>query len=112
MFFSYWIWHYSQGFRELFVLFRNFLQFITHFFSVKEFASTLLYPLPFSKESQLKGLSFLTRPVGFLIKLFFIILGSASYLLVFAFSIFCFFIWAILPIVFCLLLIGCLKQIF
>ena len=114
MFFSYWIWHYSEGFKELWILSRNFLNFIAHFFSIQVFFSTLFRPLPPSNYPKVQNslvVKTFTRFVGFFMKLVVIFAGLIFLLTASLFFALLFVFWAFLPIIFCLLLIGCLKQI-
>lgn len=102
-------WHYTRGFMEVILLFKNFSWFIWNFFSVKVLFKTLFYPFKrldiksrgFNPEAFFESLATntLMRLLGFVLRSFFIILGIVTLIAFFLFSIIFIFVWTILPFV-------------
>jgi|SRR3989344_2581249 len=110
IFFAYLKWHYGKGLRELFGVTKNFLWFITHFFSFKLLLKTLLSPWrrlgePYNGGFDLKAfastfiINILMRLVGFFLKAIVLLVGLFSYLFVLSFFLSVLLIWLLTPAV-------------
>jgi len=109
-FWAYAKWHYGRGLRELFEVAKNFLWFVTNFFSFKLLLKTLFAPWKRLGEHYGGGLDLeafastvvvngLMRVVGFFTKTLVLIVGLVSYVLVLIFSGFIFIIWILAPVI-------------
>ena len=118
--FSYFIWHYTRALAELFVISRDFLWFVYHFFSISILSRSLLSPWQRLDERYKKGfrigatletfiLNTLMRIVGFLIRSFVILVGLATLALVFVVEIAFFLSWILLPIIIAVLLVSGIR---
>ncbi|MES2409443.1 MAG: hypothetical protein V4509_04060 [Patescibacteria group bacterium] len=119
---SYFIWHYTEAFKEIYILFRNFLEFIYHFFSIKVLSKTLFSPWRKLNETYKKGWSlnaffetfvvnFIMRIVGFFVRLSIITAGIVCLLIMIVTEIFIFALWTVLPGIITLLFISSLKLL-
>ncbi len=106
----YFKWHYSKGFAELINTIKNFLWFISHFFSIKLLLKTLFAPWRRMGESYGDGFNLeafasafivnsLMRIVGFVTRAIIIFVGLVSYTIVLVFGLSIVFIWLFLPII-------------
>lgn len=106
LFFAYLKWHYNQGLKEFFIVARNFLWFVTNFFSFKLLIYTLFTPWKRLNEIYQGNLdsrissfivNFLMRGVGFVTRTIILLIGFSSYFIV-ALFIFCLFVvWFLAP---------------
>jgi hypothetical protein len=101
-------WHYGRGTSETFSVFKNFLFFIPRFFSIKVLFETLFSPFQRLKENYAGGLNpgqfaevivvnLIMRIFGFIVRSFIIMLGVATFIIVFFVEIVLFIIWITLP---------------
>lgn len=106
--FSYLGWHYTLAFLDLFQIYRNFLWFIYHFFSLPVLGRTLLAPWrrlgeDYPSHLDLGGtlatlfINSLMRLVGFLIRSAVLIFGSLIWLAAALLGSLVFFGWLVLP---------------
>lgn len=102
-------WHYTLAWRDLFSIYRNFLWFVWHFFSVGPLFSTLLSPWRRLGEEYRGGfdlgaivsvwlVNILMRSVGFIFRSLMIVFALAAWLLVFAAGLVFIFLWPFLPL--------------
>lgn len=109
-FLAYLKWHYGRGLREILGVAGNFLWFTAHFFSFKLLLKTLVAPWKRLGENYNGGFDLeafasafivnsLMRIVGFFTRTVVLLLGLASYILVFIFSLAIFIIWVLAPAV-------------
>jgi hypothetical protein len=114
-FLAYVKWHYGEGLREFFGVARNFLWFVTNFFSFKLLLKTLFAPWRRMGENYEGGFDLaayastfivntLMRVVGFLTKIVVLLIGLVSYILVLVFSFFLSVIWIFAPAI----ILGCI----
>ncbi|MDB5204625.1 MAG: hypothetical protein JWP09_653 [Candidatus Taylorbacteria bacterium] len=119
---SYFIWHYTQAFKDIFNLFRNFAWFVYHFFSIKVLSKTLFSPWRKLNESYEKGwnlnaffetlvVNFIMRIVGFLVRLFIILTGIISLAFVSIVGATVFIAWIFLPFIITLLFVSSLRLL-
>ncbi len=100
-------WHYSYAFIDLKNLIENFISFIYNFFSIHLLLGSLFSPWRrFSdgygrQEPIFETLIFNTimRVVGVFVRLFFVVLGCFSLVLIICISIIVFIVWSLLPFV-------------
>lgn len=107
--FNYFIWHYSQAFKSLFVLYRNFFQFSFNFFSLSLMFRTWLSPWRrldvdyqgniFNAGQWLETfiVNILMRFVGFLVRTIIIIVGLSALILLSLLFPLVLLAWLILP---------------
>ena len=109
-FLAYIKWHYGQGLQEFLDVTKNFLWFITHFFSFKLLLKTLFLPwkrlgenyeggFDLSAWVSAKIVNLLMRAVGLVTKMVVLILGLLSCIVVLVFSFFVFVIWFLAPVI-------------
>ncbi len=119
---SYFIWHYTQAFKDIFYLFKNFAWFVYHFFSIKVLSKTLFSPWRKLNESYEKGwnfsaffetftVNFIMRIVGFLIRLFIILAGVICLIIVSITGAVVFVVWVFLPFIITLLFVSSLRLL-
>ncbi len=103
------IWHYTKAYVEIIRLFRDFIWFILHLFSVKDLSRTIFYPWQRLGEPYQGGFNIsawfsafvvntLMRLVGFVVKSFVILIGISLAILVGLISIVFIVFWTIVPI--------------
>lgn len=107
--FNYLWWHYTLAWRDLGLIYRNFLWFTYHFFSLPVLARTLFapwkrlgesYPTHFDLAATLSTLliNSLMRIVGFLFRSVMLIVGVAVWGAVFSLGLLVFVLWLVLPV--------------
>ncbi|OQA93291.1 MAG: Negative regulator of genetic competence ClpC/MecB [Microgenomates group bacterium ADurb.Bin219] len=105
---TYLYWHYLYAPRKLFFVWHNFLQFVGHFFSLKELAANIFAPWKrltlekdrgFDLERYLNVLSFnfVSRLMGTFSRLILIILGLVSLVIIAALFLPAWVLWFFLP---------------
>ena len=108
--FSYFKWHYSQSLKDAVSIWRNFLVFFYHFFSIGILARTFFKPWRKMKEHYGGGLdmanlfeSFIVnsvlRIVGMVLRSFIIILGTAVEIFAFFSGIILIILWFFTPLI-------------
>lgn len=119
---SYFIWHYSQAFRDIYYLYKNFIWFIYHFFSIKVLTKTLFSPWRKLNEAYRGGWSLnaffetfavniIMRIVGFFVRLSIIVIGVMCLAVTFISEIVTFFLWLFLPAIISLLFVSSLRLL-
>lgn len=119
---SYFIWHYTQAFKDIYDLFKDFTSFIYHFFSIKILSKTLFSPWRKLSESYKKGWSlnaffetlvvnFIMRIVGFFIRLSIIVAGLICLVVTVIIELVTFVLWLFLPAIITLLFISSLRLL-
>lgn len=113
---SYLIWHYTVAWRDLARLYRNFAWFLWNFFSIRLLAGTLFSPWKRLHEASNKStggflgsfiLNTLMRFIGLFARLFTILTGCASLLLLSLGFVAFLLLWLFLPaLVFIFLVSG------
>lgn len=119
----YIIWHYSIAFRDIFRVWKNFLWFIFHFFSVGIILKTFISP--WRRLSEEKGKIFeprqffsalaintLMRIVGVFIRTVMLIVAFTAIVLVFIAGILFFVFWAFAPFLIFATIINGTRQLF
>lgn len=120
--FSYFIWHYTQAFRDIFNHIRNFLWFVYHFFSVKVLVKTLFSPWRKLSEQYQKGFNIsrlletfvvnvIMRIVGFFIRLLVIMVGIVALIFVIVAGCISIVLWAVLPFIIILFFVSSLRLL-
>jgi hypothetical protein len=114
-------WHYADGLKGFFYIWRNFFLFFSNLFSIPTLLRTLFsgwhrikekYPKSFDIEAFFSALAINIIMIifGFVVKIFFIILGIFSLVLVGVVGLILLVKWLALPfIVIALLLLGVVK---
>lgn len=119
---SYFKWHYTIGFVDLFGLIRNFLWFFYHFFSIPVLTRTLFSPWERQGERYKKGfdvegifetfiINFIMRVVGFVIRSIVIVAGLAVLITVFSLGVIAVVIWPLIPVGVVILFVSGLRLL-
>lgn len=101
-------WHYTQGVKDLFNIFKTFVWFVPSFFSVDTLLKTLFSPFQRLSENYRGGLDIedfmsvlivnvVMRLVGFFARSVIIFFGIFTFLFTIIFGIFSIFVWLLLP---------------
>ncbi len=119
----YLLWHYTRAFYDLFHVWRNFLWFVVHFFSLPQLVGSWF--APFKRMTEGRGeawnledlagyiiIGFLSRIIGGLIRTIFIVLGIASLSLVIVLGMATFLLWVIAPAGIVVLITGGISALF
>jgi len=108
---DYFLWHYSQGVKDILLLWKNLLWFITSFFSLPILARNLLAPWHALEEKKTKGgiiisdilsrlaINTIMRLVGLLIRSVFLCIGLFFYLVLLLVGPFLLLFWLFLPFI-------------
>lgn len=108
---TYFKWHYSRGIKEFFLILKNFLWFIAHFFSFELLTKTLFKPWKrmgeryggdrFNLENIASTfiVNSLMRIVGFITRSTILFIGILSYLAILVIGSVIFIIWIFAPLV-------------
>ncbi|MSU56101.1 MAG: hypothetical protein EXS51_02220 [Candidatus Taylorbacteria bacterium] len=105
--FSYLLWHYTTAWSDIMRLYRNIAWFLWNFFSVRLLLGTLLSPWHRLHEGSKKSaggflgnfiINLLLRFIGFFARLFVILTGLVSVILLSVFFIFFSVIWPFMPL--------------
>ncbi|MEK7650321.1 MAG: hypothetical protein AAB364_00370 [Patescibacteria group bacterium] len=121
--FEYLWWHYTLAWRDLVVIWGNYLWFIYHFFSISVLARTLLapwkrlgevYPARFNLGATLATffINSLMRLVGAVIRIIMLVFGGLVYLLVILLGSVTLILWLVLPLIIILALVLGLALLF
>lgn len=108
--FNYLAWHYTLAWRELVTIYRNWLWFISNFFSISLVSRTLIapwrrlgeaYPTHFNPSGFFASLviNSLMRVVGLIIRLVMLASGLAAWLFFGLFGLTIFLVWLFLPLI-------------
>lgn len=117
---SYFFWHYTKAYKELFLLTRNILWFVLHLFSIRELLQTFFQPWQRLGERYRGGfnvsawfesfvVNMIMRLVGIAIRTIMIVLGVGSFLFVLGASVVLFFVWTLLPLILLFLFVTTIK---
>lgn len=120
--FSYFVWHYSQAFRDIYNLFKNFVWFVYHFFSIKILLKTLLSPWrkltePYKGGWDLGALfetfvvNTIMRAVGVLVRISIILVGLISIVVVCLAGLLSIVVWMCMPFIIMLLFVSSLRLL-
>jgi len=102
-------WHYTQGVKDLFNIFKTFIWFVPSFFSIDTLLKTLLAPFQRLSEHYRGGLDIedfmsvfvvnvVMRFVGLFARSVIIFFGIFSFLFTLIFGIVSIFVWLLLPV--------------
>lgn len=119
----YLLWHYTRAFYDLFHVWRNFLWFVIHFFSLPQLVRNWFSPFKRITEGRgeawniedLAGyiiIGLLSRMIGGLIRTIYIGLGLISLGLVVILGLSTFLVWAVAPAGIVVLLAGGISGLF
>jgi hypothetical protein len=106
----YFLWHYSRAFVEIFHVWKNFLWFTLHFFSIGQLLRSWFAPWKRITEDRgetwnledLAGfllIGLISRVIGFIIRSAVIFVGLVSLLVVFLGGITTYLFWIIAPVI-------------
>jgi hypothetical protein len=120
---SYFAWHYGRAFVDMFHIWMNFLWFVFNFFSISALIDTFFDPWKRMGESYPKGfdisgvimtlmVNLLMRAVGIMVRLIVLCIGLAFAAIIFSTGIIIGILWALMPVVFAMLVIISLHLIF
>ncbi len=120
LFFYYLTWHYTSALHDFYALWRTLLWFSLNYFSVRVLIKTIYKPFSHLTESnyiykKVKEPMFLILVkgfFGFLVRLFTIILGLISWVLIFTFGIVALAVWLALPALIIFFFITGLTAVF
>ncbi len=110
IFHDYFVWHYSRAFKELFGLWKNFLWFVTHFFSLPQLTRTFFAPFKRIQERRKRGfdiedwlgvflVNIISRLIGALLRSVLITVGLLCWLLTALVGGMIFLLWVVLPVI-------------
>lgn len=110
IFIQYFVWHFFDAARKIINAWRNFLLFNLHYFSISLLIRTLFsywhkYRWSYGKRFDLKIYletffsNFLSRFIGMVIRIFFIVTGFLIEIFIFFFGLIILLIWFALPII-------------
>ncbi len=113
---QYFLWHYGQAYSDMLNIWKNFLWFVSYFFSLKILLSTLFQPWKRMGEDYPRGfdpsvlfqvfiVNTLMRVVGFFVRVIIITFGVISLFTVFVLGIAGFFLWTVMPVFLVVLLV-------
>lgn len=114
-------WHYTLGIRNLLGLWRNFVEFVFNFFSIKLLLKTLLAPFQRLEEHYSGGLdlenyfsvlfiNILMRIIGFVLRAVVIFAGMVFSVATLIFGAIAFIIWLMLPLILVFILVTSLNA--
>ncbi len=106
----FWRWYYEEALRNVLVAWRNFIIFALNYFSIPLLFKTLLAPwrrditkkprgLDLKKLFEYLAFNAISRGVGFVVRLFTIIIGIVYLFLTIVFGAIFFILWIILPLI-------------
>jgi len=104
----YLLWHYTTAFREILHVWKNFMWFVTHFFSLPQLLRSYFSPWKRITEARGQTLSFedlagfiiinlISRLIGMFLRTSIIILGVTALLLLSVSLLFFYFFWLFAP---------------
>ncbi len=113
----YLLWHYTSAFGEIFHIWKNFLWFVTNFFSLPQLTKS--YFAPFKRMTEERGNSFnfedlagfiiinlISRLIGMLMRTVIIVIGVTSLLVLSVGIVLTYIFWVTAPII----IVGCLYY--
>jgi hypothetical protein len=106
---DYFIWHYSSAIKEVFHIWKNFLWFVIHLFSIPQLIKTWASPWKRVHEERTRAwnledfvgslfIGLLSRLVGFLIRTIFILVGSLFFIITIILGFLLILTWFVLPV--------------
>ncbi len=106
---DYFFWHYSTAFREGFIVWKNFLWFLSQFFSLGLLLRTLFSPWRRIREYYSRGfdpkqyfevlvINLMMRFIGFIIRIVTIFIGLLVELMAIIAGAFAFIVWLLFPL--------------
>ena len=119
---EYFWWHYTKAIGEIFDMWKNFLWFLSHYFSIRIFLKTLAAPMWRLQEKGGRGfrpeewaqnflMNIMMRIVGFFARSFMLIIGFSVLTLTFVSLPFVMILWLALPALVPVLFFGGLIMI-
>lgn len=120
---SYLLWHYTVAFKDIVHVSKNFLFFVSNFFSIRTLLSSLFAPWERLGEEHHKGegiggfastlvVNTIMRIVGFCMRIVLITIGTFCYVLTVILSIVSIVLWPLLPFVVILLFVFGTNNLF
>ena len=120
---NYFVWHYTRAWWELWGVWRNYIWFVTHFFSIPQLMRSWLSP--FKRITEGRGdkwstedfaayiiVNILSRVVGAIVRTVVIAIGLIALLVTIAVGFFIYTVWMILPLIIIGLVGGGLSLFF
>lgn len=108
--YDYLLWHYTRAWRELFHIWRNYLWFVVHVFSIPELTRSLL--TPFKRITEKRGsvfdleafasyvvINILSRVIGAIVRTAIIVVGLIALLVTVGVGVVIYIVWVLLPII-------------
>lgn len=123
LFGSYFLWHYTAAFRELYTHVKNSLWFFYHFFSLPVLVKTFFQPWKRMEERYPKGLDVggiastfiintMMRAIGVIMRVFLIAIAVIFIAIVFCLGVASFFVWFAIPWLTLIVLISGARLLF
>ncbi|MFT7507435.1 MAG: hypothetical protein ACI92I_000585 [Acidimicrobiales bacterium] len=120
---SYFLWHYTVAFRQIFIVWTHLLWYVAHLFSLGVLLRTLLSPWKRMNERYTGGfsverffevfvLNILSRFVGCCVKVPLIMVGSLTLLLMSFGLVFFYVCWILLPVIIGALFVTGISYIY
>lgn len=121
--YSYFVWHYSTAYKEIYGICRNLLWFVSHLFSLKVLSKTLFSPWHQLGEKYRGGFDLnsffsslvvntIMRLIGFLVRGMVIIFGLFFCLLTIIASLILFIFWTLFPFIQLFFFVSSFKLLF
>lgn len=110
----YFLWHYTEAYKELFSVCKNLIWFVVHFFSIPQLFKTLFSPWRRIVEEKKKSwdiedfagrilINVLSRIIGAIVRLLVISLGLVFLTITIVLAALTFVLWIIMPVI----IVGC-----
>ena len=115
--YQYFFWHYTKGIKDFLKIWRNFLEFFWHYFSIGLLSRTLFYPwrrditfrgpgFDFKEFFRALAFNLISRFLGAVVRLTITIIGFAFEIVALVLGVFLFLAWLFFP----LLILGLLME--
>lgn len=120
---NYFFWHYTRALTDIVGIFKNIFTFEVRFFSIPLLLKTLFSPWQKQNESYVQGfhpgaffetfiVNIITRLVGFVIRVCFIIIGIVCLVFTVVLFLTSFVIWLVLPFIITILFFSGIRLLF
>lgn len=107
---QFWGWYYFEAVKGLITIWKNFIIFVREYYSIPLLLQTLFHPWRRDITKYGRGFSFknffetltfnlISRSIGFIVRLFIIIIGLICLIGVIVFGLLALIIWLVLPVI-------------
>ncbi len=108
--YDYFVWHYTRAWREIGGVWRNYLWFVVHFFSIPQLMRSWF--APFKRVTEGRGntwnfedlagfvvINILSRVIGAIVRTVLILIGLVALLVTFCVGMLIYITWILLPVI-------------